>query len=174
VPAEPPDVHRVVVEGEGRRVELLHPPGGVWTAGAGAADATGTLMEAAQGRMLPMLSYRRLKVDASDPQFGLDSAGLTVTVETQTTEKWSLRVGGPNPTGAGHYVKRDGDQHLYIVVNQVVDDLRSLLAGVPVERALDPRIAKVFEGQNAQQDPEEVTNPWLGQILETSGDDASP
>lgn len=174
VPVDPGDVHRLVVEGEGRQAEVLHPPGGVWAPGAGAGEATGTLMEDAQDRVLPMLSYRRLEVDASDPAFGLSAPeAFSVEVETHTAKRWSLRVGAPNPAGAGHYVQRAGDRHVYVVVNQVIDDLRSLLAGVPVERPLDPRVAQVFDAQNAQQDPEEVTNPWLGQVLETAGDGGS-
>ena len=70
--------------------------------------------------------------------------------------------------GAIHPEERDGDPHVYVVVDQVFDEVRSLVAGTEITRPDDPRVAKVLADDAKSEDPEEVTNPWLGQVLEGS------
>lgn len=162
---EPDQVYRVVVEGDGASVELLQSAGGLWQPGAGATPLTGSLMEESEDHLLPLRAYRRLAVDASNPDFGLTGAGVTVMTESRTAHRWRVRIGGPNPTGGGFYAQRDGDGHVYVVVRQVVDDLRSLLAGTRVAPPADPQLEQVLQADAETEDPEEVTNPWLGQVL---------
>jgi hypothetical protein len=91
---------------------------------------------------------------------------VTLTVETHTAQRLTIRFGGPSPTGGGYYVRRDGDPAVYVVAQQVFDDVRSLLTGTEVVRPDDPRVEKALAESIQNEDPEEVTNPWLGQILE--------
>ena len=166
---EAADVVRVTVEGEGRRVELRQSADGLWVPGPGVELATSSLMEESEDHVLPLPAYRRLTVDAADPQFGLVSAPLSLTVERSRGVPVRMVFGGATPTGGGFYASRSGDPHVYVVVNEVIDDLRSLLTGTRVAPAPDPELEQVLEADAAEEDPEEVTNPWLGQVLNASG-----
>lgn len=161
------DVYRVIASAGGKTVEIQRTGGGLWEAGTGAAPAAGSLMSAADQHLIPMPAYRQLDVDpASDPGFGFAGSDVTLTVETQTAQRTTIHFGGPNPTGGGYYVRRDGDPHVYVVVDQVYDEVRSLVAGTEITRPDDPRVAKVLADDAKTEDPEEVTNPWLGQVLD--------
>jgi hypothetical protein len=148
------DVYRVLASGGGREVEVQRTGGGLWEPGKGAAPAAGSLMSAAD--------------PSADPGFGFAGSDLALTVETQTAQRFTIHFGGPNPTGGGYYVRRDGDSHVYVVVDQVFDEVRSLVAGTEITRPDDPRVTKVLADDAKSEDPEEVTNPWLGQVLEGS------
>jgi hypothetical protein len=167
-PVEIDDVFRVVASGGGRAVEVQRTGGGLWEPGTGAAPAAGALMSAAETHVIPMHAYRRLDVDPSDPGFGFAGADLTLSVETHTARRMTIRFGGPNPTGGGYYVRRDDDPAVYVVVDQVLDEVRSILAGKEIVRAEDPRVEKVLADNASNEDPEEVTNPWLGQVIDGS------
>ena len=167
-PPELDDVYRVVASGGGKTVEVQRTGGGLWEPGTGAAPAAGALMSAAETHLVPMHAYRRLDVDASDPGFGFIGADLAFTVETHTAQRTTIRFGGPNPTGGGYYVRRDGDPAVYVVVDQVFDEVRSILAGAEIVRPDDPRVEKVLADSVRNEDPEEVTNPWLGQVIDGS------
>jgi hypothetical protein len=164
-PVELDDVFRVVATSGGRNVEVQRTGGGLWEPGTGAAPAAGSLMSAAETHLVPMHAYRRLDVDAADPGFGFAGSDLALTVETHTAERSTIRFGGPNPTGGGYYVRRDGDPAVYVVVDQVYDEVRSILAGTEVVRPEDPRVTKVLTDNASNEDPEEVVNPWLGQVV---------
>jgi hypothetical protein len=165
-PVELDDVYRVVASSAGREVEVQRTGGGLWESGNGAAPEAGSLMSAAERHLIPMPAYRRLEVDpAADPGFGFGGPDVAFTVETHTAQRITIRFGGPNPTGGGYYVRRDGDQHVYVVVDQVFDEVRSLVAGTEIARPADPRVEKVLADNARNEDPEEVTNPWLGQVI---------
>ena len=165
------DVYRVLASAGGAEVEVQRTAAGLWQPGANGSPAVGALMAAADAHLIPMPAYRRLAVDpAADPGFGFAGSDLAFTVETHTAQRFTIRFGGPNPTGGGYYVQRDGDSHVYVVADQVFDEIRSLLAGTEVVRAEDPRVEKALADSARNEDPEEVTNPWLGQILDHSAD----
>jgi hypothetical protein len=170
VAAQPDDVYQFLVTSGGQRVELLHSPGGVWNPGQGATEETAALMQESEPALLPLLAYRRLAVDASDPAFGLIGASLTFTVQTQTAQQWQVKIGGPSPTGAGYYAQVHGDPSVYTVVPSVVNDLRSILAGKKLEGPLDPSVQQVLNSETETHDPEEVTNPWLAQVKQVDGE----
>jgi hypothetical protein len=168
------DIYRVFAAGQGREVELQRTGGGLWEPGRGAAPAAGSLMSAAADHLIPMPAYRRLDVDPSaDTGFGFGGSDVAFTVETHTAERFTIRFGGPNPTGGGYYVRRDGDRHVYVVAGQVFDEVRSLVAGTEITSPDDPRVEKALTDNAKNEDPEEVTNPWLGQIIESPPDAAS-
>jgi len=163
------EVYRVIASDKGKTVEIQRTGGGLWEPGTGAAAEAGSIMSGAEQHLIPMPAYRRLDVDpAADPGFGFAGSDVSFTVETQTAQRSTIHFGGPNPTGGGYYVRRDGDPHVYVVVDQVFDEVRSLVAGTEVVRPDDPRVEKVLADDAKNEDPEEVTNPWLGQILEGS------
>ena len=163
------DVYRVVASGGGKQVEVQRTGGGLWEPGTGAAPVAGSMMSAAEAHLIPMPAYRRLDVDpAADSGFGFAGSDLVFSVETHTAQRTTIRFGGPNPTGGGYYVRRDGDPHVYIVVTQVFDEIRSLLAGTEIVRPDDPRVEKALADNARNEDPEEVTNPWLGQVIGAS------
>ena len=167
-PIELDDIYRVVASGGGKDVEVQRTGGGLWEPGTGAAPAAGALMSAAETHLIPMHAYRRLEVDPADPGFGFGGVDLALTVETHATQRSTIRFGGPNPTGGGYYVRRDGDPAVYVVVDQVFDEVRSILAGTELVRPADPRVEKVLADSARNEDPEEVTNPWLGQVIDGS------
>jgi Domain of unknown function (DUF4340) len=168
------DVYRVIATEGGKSVEVQRTGGGLWEPAAGAAPATGSLMSASDQHLIPMPAFRQLDLDpASDPAFGFGGADLTFTVETQTAQRFTIHFGGQTPTKGGYYVRRDGDPHVYVVVDQVYDEIRSLVAGTEITRPDDPRVEKVLADDAKTEDPEEVTNPWLGQVLDASGASAA-
>jgi hypothetical protein len=126
-------------------------------------------MQESEPALLPLLAYRRLAVDASDPAFGLIGASLALIVQTQTAQQWQVKFGGPSPTGAGYYAQVDGDPSVYAVVPSVVNDLRSILAGKKIEPPPDPSVQQVLNSETQTHDPEEVTNPWLAQVNQVDG-----
>lgn len=163
------DVYRVLASGAGVEVEVQRTAAGLWRPGAGASPVAGTLMASADTHLIPMPAYRRLAVDpAADPGFGFTGSDLALTVETHTAQRFTIRFGGPNPTGGGYYVRRDGDAHVYVVADQVFDEVRSLVAGREIVSPDDPRVDEALTNSARDEDPEEVTNPWLGQILDHS------
>lgn len=163
------DVYRVLASGGGAPVEVQRTAAGLWQPGSGASPMAGTLMASVADHLIPMPAYRRLAVDpATDPGFGFGGSGLAFTVETHTAQRFTIRFGGPNPTGGGYYVRRDGDAHVYVVADQVFDEIRSLVAGTEITSPEDPRVERALADSARHEDPEEVTNPWLGQILDHS------
>lgn len=169
------DVYRVVASGAGKEVEVQRTGGGLWEPGKGAVPEAGSMMSAAESHLIPMPAYRRLDVDpAADPAFGFAGSDLALSVETHTAQRITVRFGGPNPTGGGYYVRRDGDPSVYVVANQVLDEVRSLVAGKQIVRPDDPRVEKALTESARNEDPEEVTNPWLGQVLNNSAGSVSP
>lgn len=169
------DVYRVLASGGGREVEVQRTGAGLWEPGRGAAPEVASLMAGSDDHLIPMPAYRRLAVDPdADPGFGFAASDLTFTVETHTAQRFTIRFGGPNPTGGGYYVRRDADPHVYVVADQVFDEIRSLLAGTEIVSPDDPRVEKALADSAKNEDPEEVTNPWLGQILDTPAGSASP
>lgn len=165
-PVNVDDVYRVLASAGGKTVEVQRTGGGLWEPGTGAAPAAGSIMSAADQHLIPMPAYRRLDVDpATDPGFGFAASDVAFTVETQTAQRFTIHFGGPNPTGGGYYVRRDGDPLVYVVVDQVFDEVRSLVAGTEIVRPDDPRVEKALADDAKSEDPEEVTNPWLGQVL---------
>jgi hypothetical protein len=168
-PVAPDDVYRVVASSGGKEVEVQRTGGGLWEPGAGAAAVAGSLMSAAEAHLIPMPAYRRLDADPSaDPGFGFGGSDVALSVETHTAQRSTIHFGGPNPTGGGYYVRRDGDPHIYVVVDQVFDEVRSLVEGREIVRPDDPRVTKVLADDARNEDPEEVTNPWLGQVTGAS------
>jgi hypothetical protein len=174
VPVQSADAYQVLVQSGGIRVELLHSPGGAWRPGGGATNETVSVMMGAEARLLPLLAYRRFTVDAKDPAFGLSKSTVTYTVQNQTAHSWNVHIGGPTPTGAGYYVQVDGDPHVYAVVPSIIYDLRSLLAGTRIKAPVDPSVQAVLNSETKTQDPEEVTNPWLAQVLQVEGESPTP
>jgi len=168
------EVYRAIASDGGKTVEVQRTGGGLWEPGTGAAPAAGSIMSGAEQHLIPMPAYRRLDVEpASDPGFGFGGADVSFTVETQTAQRSTIHFGGRNPTGGGYYVRRDGDPHVYVVVDQVYDEIRSLVAGTVITRPEDPRVEKVLAEDAKTEDPEEVTNPWLGQVLDTQSSSAA-
>ena len=161
------DVYRAIASEGNKTVEVQRTGGGLWEPGTGAAPEAGSIMSGAEQHLIPMPAYRQLDDPGSDPGFGFATSDISFTIETQTAQRTTIHFGGPNPTGGGYYVRRDGDPHVYVVVDQVYDEVRSLVAGTVITRPEDPRVQKVLADDAKTEDPEEVTNPWLGQVLDT-------
>ena len=157
----------VAVARDGRRAELTHDGQGNWTAQAGGMSSErAVLMFEAQDRMFPLRAYRRVRADASDPQFGLTDPEITLSVTDGTGRAQELALGGPTFNGAGFYARRPGEPHgLYLVPRGVMNDLRSLIQGQAVsgphevEDKLDQIAAR---GQRAYEEPDS----WLRQATE--------
>jgi hypothetical protein len=76
-------------------------------------------------------------------------------------------VGAATFSGAGYYARRDGDRdHVYLLVRRTVDDLRSLVRGVRVDSPRTEQETKITGESEEDADPEEITNPWLTQVLQ--------
>lgn len=170
VPFRPDEVARVVVEASGMRSELVRTPEGAWRPHSGTAATVATLLIESEDEVLPLLAYRRLAVDGTRPEFGLERPEITLSVEDRSGRAVDVAIGAPSVSGGGFYAGRGGDKRLYLVARRSVDDLRSLVRGERVDTPRSPREVKAMENAQRTADPEEVTNPWLRQVIEESGE----
>jgi len=156
----------VAVAHDGGRAELTHDGQGNWTPQPGMAPGTAVLMFEAQDQLFPLRAYRRVRADASDPQFGLTDPEITLSVTDGSGRAQELMLGAPTFNGAGFYARRPNEpQGLYLVPRGIMNDLRSLVRGQAVsgphdvEDKLDQIAAR---GQRAYEEPDS----WLRQATE--------
>ena len=161
----PAQVHRLSVESKDRQVALVRTAAATWLAEPGTPEVVSGLLAERETEVLPLQAYRRLDTDPDRPDFGLVDPEFVVRVQDAAGVEQAVSVGGGTFSGAGYYARRQGDPHVYLLVRRSVDDLRSLVAG---ERVNSPRTQLETEilSESPDADPEEVTNPWLAQVLE--------
>jgi hypothetical protein len=161
----PTEVHRLSVASGDRQVALVRSSAATWLAEPGTPEVVSGLMAERESEILPLQAYRRLDADPDQADFGLVDPELVVRVQDAAGAEQTVSVGVGTFSGAGYYARRQGDPHVYLLVRRSVDDLRSLVRG---ERVNSPRTALETEilSESPDADPEEVTNPWLAQILE--------
>jgi hypothetical protein len=176
VPSSRDRVDRIVVaDDKGRRSGVTR-SGPVWTPDPGTVPVAASLMLESEAQVLPLGAYKRFESNPPDPSFGLDPPSMTVRIEGPD-KTWTIAFGGKNFNGAGYYVKADGDPSVYLVPRRVGDDLWSMVVGNRVDTPRDPRETKAIESYNQDQEPDDVTNPWLHQALEVQPpgtDDSAP
>jgi hypothetical protein len=161
----PAQVHRLSVESQGRQVALVRTTAATWLAEPGTPEVVSGLLSERETEVLPLQAYRRIVAEADDADFGLVDPELVVRVQDAAGVEQAVSVGAVTFSGAGYYARRQGDGHVYVLVRRSVDDLRSLVRG---ERVNSPRTQLETEilSESPDSDPEEVTNPWLAQVLE--------
>lgn len=161
----PAQVHRLSVESKDRHVALVRTAAATWLAEPGTPEVVSGLLAERETEVLPLQAYRRLDTDPDRPDFGLVDPEFVVRVQDAAGVEQAVSVGGVTFSGAGYYARRQGDPHVYLLVRRSVDDLRSLVRG---ERVNSPRTQLETEilSESPDADPEEVTNPWLAQVLE--------
>jgi len=124
-------------------------------------------MAESEEEILPLQAFRRLQADSHSAEFGLAQPGLFVRIQDAAGEEQVVAIGAVSFSGAGSYARRESDPgHVYLLVRKTVDDLRSLLRGERVNTPRSQEETKVLSESPDDADPEEVTNPWLGQVLE--------
>jgi hypothetical protein len=166
VPVEPENAYRIVVTVAGKDVEVIQTTGGVWQPGANASTNSAGLIAASKHILLPTLAYRRFEADRNDPEFGLATPKAIMLVETRLAEQFRLTIGNPTLNGGGYFAVRDGDPFTYVVVPQVLDNALGIFQGERVVRPADPTYVKALAKLDNPSDPEEVTNPWLKQVVQ--------
>lgn len=161
----PAQVHRLSVEAGAQQVAVVRSSAATWLAGPGTSEIVSGLLAERESEVLPLQAYRRLDADPDRPDFGLIDPELVVRVQDAAGAEQTVSVGVVTFSGAGYYARRQGDPHVYLLVRRSVDDLRSLVRG---ERVNSPRTQLETEilSESPDADPEEVTNPWLAQVLE--------
>ena len=161
----PAQVHRLSVESKDRQVALVRTAAATWLAEPGTPEVVSGLLAERESEVLPLQAYRRLETDSDRPDFGLVDPEFVVRVQDAAGVEQAVSVGVGTFSGAGYYARRQGDPHVYLLVRRSVDDLRSLVAGARVN---SPRTQLETEilNESPDADPEEVTNPWLAQVLE--------
>jgi hypothetical protein len=167
VDVPPAQVHRLAVEGQGRAVSLVRSSAATWLAEPPTPETTVSLIAESEHQILPLQAYRRLDADPHRADFGLAQPELVVRIADAGGAEQVVAVGAVTFSGAGSYARLEGDPgHVYLLVRGTVDALRSVLRG---ERMNTPRSeleTKVLSESPDDGDPEEVTNPWLAQVLE--------
>lgn len=167
VDVPPAQVHRLAVEGQGRAVSLVRSSSATWLAEPPTPDTAVSLMAESEDEILPLQAYRRIDADPHRADFGLAEPEFVVRITDAGGTEQVVAVGTTTFSGAGSYARREGDSgHVYLLVRGTVDGLRSVLGG---ERVYTPRSeleTKVLNESVEDSDPEEVTNPWLAQVLE--------
>lgn len=168
LPLATEDVDSVVVEFEGRTVEVTRAGPGRWTT-ADADPVIQSLMFDVERVLFPLRSYRQLSVNSDDPAFGLRDSTLGVSVHTTAGDRWRVSFGVETFSGGGHYTRLDGDPHVYTVIPKVIDSLKSVALGEKIDRGIDPRFAAALNELQLVTVEEEELNPWLAQVLEHEG-----
>jgi len=167
VDVPPAQVHRVAVEGEGRAVALVRTSSATWLVEPPAPEAAVSLMAESEDEILPLQAFRRLDADAHSAEYGLAQPNLVVKIQNAAGEEQVVAIGAVSFSGAGSYARRESDPgHVYLLVRRTVDDLRSLLRGERVNTPRSELEKQVLSESPDDADSEEVTNPWLGQVLE--------
>lgn len=170
VDVPPARVHRLAVSGEGRAVSLVRSSSATWLAEPPTPETSVSLLAVSEDAILPLQAFRRLDADAQRADFGLATPQLLVRITDAAGAENVVAVGAVTFSGAGSYARREGDPgHVYLLARGTVDALRSVLRG---ERVTTPRSeleTKILSESTDDRDPEEVTNPWLAQVLQETG-----
>lgn len=162
------DVRRIVATTrDGLRAELTHDGQGTWTPKPGLAPETAVLMFEAQDQLFPLRAYRRIRVDASNPEFGLADPDITLSATDISGRTHTLLLGHATFNDGGFYARRpDRADIVYLVPRRVVNDLRSLVQGRPVSapHPVEEKFEQIADrAQNAGSEPD----LWLRQALES-------
>jgi hypothetical protein len=167
VDVPPAQIHRLAVEGQGRVVSLVRSSAATWLAEPPTPETTVSLMSESEDQILPLQAYRRLDADAHRDDFGLARPEFIVRIQDAGGAEQVVAVGAVTFSGAGSYARLEGDPgHVYLLVRGTVDALRSILKGERVNTPRSELETQVLSESPDDGDPEEVTNPWLAQILE--------
>lgn len=167
VDVPPARVHRLAVEGHGRSVSLVRSSSATWLAEPPTPATAVSLMTESEHEILPLQAYRRIDADPHRADFGLAEPQLVVRITDAGGVEQVVAVGAITFSGAGSYARREGDPaHVYLLVRGTVDALRSVLRAERVNTPRSELETKVLNESVADRDPEEVTNPWLAQVLE--------
>lgn len=167
VDVPPAQVHRVAVEGKGRKASLVRSSSATWLAEPPTPETTVALMAESEYQILPLQAYRRLDADAHRADFGLAQPELVVRIADAGGAEKVVAVGTVTFSGAGSYARLEGDPgHVYLLVRGTVDALRSVLHGERINTPRSELENQVLSESPDAGDPEEITNPWLGQVLE--------
>lgn len=166
VDVPPAQVHRLAVEGEGRAVSLIRSSSATWLAEPPTPETSVSLLAESEDAVLPLQAFRRVAADAHRADFGLAVPEFFVRITDAAGVENVVAIGAVTFSGAGSYARREGDpQHVYLLARGTVDALRSVLRG---ERVTTPRSeleTKILSESTDDRDPEDVTNPWLAQVL---------
>jgi hypothetical protein len=167
VDVPPAQVHRVAVEGKGRTASLVRSSSATWLAEPPTPETTVALMSESEYQILPLQAYRRLDADAHRADFGLAQPEFVVRIADAGGAEKVVAVGTVTFSGAGSYARLEGDPgHVYLLVRGTVDALRSVLHGERINTPRSELENQVLSESPDAGDPEEITNPWLGQVLE--------
>ena len=167
VDVPPAQVHRVAVEGQGNKASLVRSSAATWLAEPPTPETTVSLISESEDQILPLQAYRRLAADPHRADFGLAQPEFVVRIADAGGAEQVVAVGAVTFSGAGSYARLEGDPgHVYLLVRGTVDALRSVLRGERVNTPRSELENRVLSESPDAGDPEEVTNPWLGQVLE--------
>ena len=76
---EPSQVRRVVLQGGDHRADLVRGEGS-WLAAPGTPGQAATLMYSLEDTLFPLRAYRTVAGDPADPQYGLTTPEMSVTI----------------------------------------------------------------------------------------------
>jgi hypothetical protein len=82
-------------------------------------------------RLATIRATFRVTSSANDADFGLATPAMVATVRLASGESRSLTIGGKAPAESGTYVRKDGDQTIYLVSNALAQDLERLVTEPP-------------------------------------------
>ncbi len=167
VDLSPAQVHRLAVEGQGRMAALVRTSSATWLAEPPTPGSTVSLIAESEDQILPLQAYRRLDADAQRDDFGLAQPQFVVRIQDVAGTEQVVSIGAVTFSGAGSYARLEGDPgHVYLLVRGTVDALRSVLKGERVNTPRSELETQVLSESPDDGDPEEVTNPWLAQVIE--------
>ena len=90
--------------------------------------------------------------DAGDlTAFGLERPDLKVIIKTSNDEEWELLIGDQNPGKSLYYVMEKSGDAVYMISNNVVDAVRSLISDPPYRPTPTPMASTAPARQSLMQ-----------------------
>ncbi|MFB0535160.1 MAG: DUF4340 domain-containing protein [Anaerolineae bacterium] len=82
-------------------------------------------------RLARLTASRTLTETGDLATYGLAEPQLTAELETKDNQVETLLAGDKNPQGSSYYVQKEGDENVYLVYANTVDDLKRLITELP-------------------------------------------
>ena len=167
LPVRSSEVRHVTVQSGATKLAFARGTDGVWTGDAGVPPQSATLLSDAEQRLFPLRAYRTLQIDTRQPEFGLASPQIVLTVGDGAATERIVLIGAPTFSTGGVYARRADDPgHVFLIPRRMMDDLRGVVAGQAVAATNDipGKIREINEKQQAA-DGNDVSW-WLRQVLD--------
>jgi len=116
----------------GKAVKVVKGEDGVWRMEKPfSAEADQNRLEGLIGRVAQLRASRMFTEELNLADFGLAEPAYTVRIGLADGSEYVLQVGDENPQGSGYYLRKEGEEGLYLVYLGTINDLKRLITRPP-------------------------------------------